>query len=53
MEWAIEVALKTGLPVVATMAIEAKSDRDGVSCAECAVTMAKAGAHVGEGQHQC
>ena len=48
IEWAIEMAAKTGLPVLATMAIGPQGDHNGVSCAECAVRMARAGAHVGK-----
>lgn len=48
MEWAIEEALKTGLPVAATMAICEKGDMAGVPAGECAVRMTKAGAQVGE-----
>lgn len=47
MEWAIEEALKTGLPVAANMAINEKGDHAGVSAGECAVRMAKAGAQIG------
>lgn len=48
MEWAIEEALKTGLPLAATLAINEKGDHAGVPVGECAVRMAKAGAQVGE-----
>lgn len=48
MEWAIEEALKTGLPIATTMAICYKGDMAGVPAGECAVRMAKAGARVGE-----
>lgn len=48
MEWAIEEALKTGLPLATTMAICEKGDMAGVPAGECAVRMAKAGARVGE-----
>lgn len=48
MEWAIEEALKTGLPLAATMAINEKGDLAGISVGDCAVRMAKAGAQVGE-----
>jgi len=44
MEWAIEVALETGLPVGATMCMGPKGDESGVSVGECAIRMAKAGA---------
>lgn len=47
MEWAIEVCLKSGLPVVASMCIGPEGDLHGVPAGECAVRMAKAGAHVG------
>lgn len=47
MEWAIEVCLKSGMPVVASMCIGPQGDLHGVSAGECAVRMAKAGAHVG------
>ncbi|KAK7072807.1 hypothetical protein SK128_028195 [Halocaridina rubra] len=46
IEWAIEVCLKSGLPVVASMCIGPEGDLHGVSAGECAVKMAKAGAHV-------
>lgn len=46
MEWAIEVCLKSGMPVVASMCIGPQGDLHGVSAGECAVRMAKAGAHV-------
>lgn len=48
MEWAIEEALKTGLPVAATLAIDERGDHVGIPVGECAVRMAKAGAQVGE-----
>lgn len=48
IEWAIEEALKTGIVVAATLAIGVKGDMNGVPPGECAVRMAKAGAHVGE-----
>ena len=48
MEWAIEVCLETGLPVAASMCIGPEGDLHGVSSAECAVRMAKAGANVGK-----
>ena len=48
MEWAIETAVTTGLPVVATMCIRREGDHNRISCTECAVRMAKAGAHVGK-----
>jgi betaine-homocysteine S-methyltransferase len=46
MEWAIEVCVATGLPVCANMCIGPEGDMHGVSAGECAVRMAKAGAHV-------
>ena len=48
MEWAIEVALEFGLPVAATMCMGPGGDETGVSAGECAVRMARAGAHVGQ-----
>lgn len=47
MEWAIEVCRATNLPIVASMCIGPEGDLHGVSVKECAVRMAKAGAHVG------
>jgi len=46
MEWAIEVCKETGKAVAASMAIGPEGDLHGVSAGECAVRMAKAGAHV-------
>jgi len=46
MEWAIEECLTTSLPVAASMCIGPEGDMHGVSAAECAVRMARAGAHV-------
>jgi len=46
MEWAIEECRKTPLPVAATMCIGPEGDLHGVSAAECAIRMAKAGAQV-------
>jgi len=46
MEWAIEVCVKSGLPVVASMCIGPEGDMHGVTAGECGVRMAKAGAHV-------
>jgi len=46
MEVAIEVALETGKPVGACMAIGPKGDENYVSVQECAIRMAKAGAHL-------
>ena len=43
MEWAIEVAAGTCLPVAATMCIGPQGDMHGVSAADCAVRMANAG----------
>ena len=48
MEWAIEECLKTSLPVGASMCIGPEGDMHGVSAAECAIRMARAGAHIGE-----
>jgi len=48
MEWAIEVCKETDKPVAATMCIGPEGDLHGVSAAECAVRMARAGADVGE-----
>ena len=48
MEWAIEVCKETNLPIAASMCIGPQGDLHGVSAAECAVRMAKAGAHVGK-----
>merc|ERR1712183_1045640 len=45
-EWAIEECLKSGLPVAATMCIGPAGDLHGNSAAECAIRMARAGAHV-------
>jgi len=46
MEWAIEECRKTKLPVGANMCIGPEGDLHGVSAAECAIRMAKAGAHI-------
>lgn len=46
MEWAIEVCASSGKPIAATMCIGPEGDLNGVSAAECAVRMAKAGADV-------
>lgn len=46
MEWAIEECLKTSLPVGASMCIGPEGDMHGVSAAECAIRMARAGAHI-------
>ena len=48
MEWAIEECLKTSLPVGASMCIGPEGDMHGVSAAECAIRMARAGAHIGQ-----
>ena len=48
MEWAIEECLKTSLPVGASMCIGPEGDMHGVSAAECAIRMARAGAHIGK-----
>ena len=48
MEWAIEVCKETNLPIAASMCIGPEGDLHGVSAAECAVRMAKAGANVGK-----
>jgi len=45
-EWAIEECLKSNLPVAATMCIGPEGDLHGNSAAECAIRMARAGAHV-------
>ena len=47
MEWAIQVCKETNLPVAANMCIGPEGDLHGVSAADCAVRMAKAGADVG------
>ena len=47
MEWAIEECRKTTLPVAASMCIGPEGDMHGVSAAECAVRMARAGADIG------
>ena len=48
MEWAIEVCKETNLPIAASMCIGPEGDLHGVTAAECAVRMAKAGANVGK-----
>ena len=48
MEWAIEVCKEFEKPVAASMCIGPEGDLHGVSAGECAVRMAKAGAHVGK-----
>ena len=47
MEWAIEECKKTKLPVAANMCIGPDGDLHGVSAAECAIKMARAGADIG------
>ena len=47
MEWAIEECAKTSLPVGASMCIGPEGDMHGVSAAECAIRMARAGAKIG------
>ena len=47
MEWAIEECRKTKLPVGANMCIGPDGDLHGVSAAECAIRMARAGADIG------
>jgi betaine-homocysteine S-methyltransferase len=42
--WAIEMCAETGLPVAGTLCIGVDGDHHGVSSADCAVRMAKAGA---------
>lgn len=46
MEWAIEVATSTSLPVAATMCMGPEGDMHGVSAGDCAVRMATAGAQI-------
>jgi len=46
MEWAIEECKKTKLPVAASMCIGPDGDMHGVSTAECAIRMARAGADI-------
>ncbi|XP_067937891.1 betaine--homocysteine S-methyltransferase 1-like [Watersipora subatra] len=46
MEWAIEEACKTGLPVGSTMCIGPEGDLHGVSTGDCAVRMANAGSKI-------
>ena len=48
MEWCIEQAKKSNLPIVATMCIGPEGDKAGVLPQDCAVRMVKAGAHVGK-----
>jgi len=44
VEWAIAVCKESGKPVAATMCIGPEGDLSGVSAAECAIRMARAGA---------
>ena len=53
MEWAIEVCLESGKPVCANMCIGPEGDLHGVTAGECAVRMARAGAHVGQYFRYC
>ena len=46
MEWGIESAKKSGLPVAASMCIGPEGDMHGVTAGECAIRMAKAGADI-------
>ena len=46
IEWAIELALEYGKPVAATMCPDPAGDAGGVPLQECAVRMARAGAHL-------
>jgi len=46
MEWAIEVCKETGKAVAANMCIGPEGDMHGISAAECAIRMARAGADV-------
>ena len=48
IEWAIGVCKETGKTVASTMCIGPMGDIDGISTAECAVRMAKAGSNVGK-----
>lgn len=43
-EWAVEVLNTSGKPIMATLCIGARGDIDGVSAADCAVRLARAGA---------
>ena len=47
LEWAIEQAKKSNLPVAASMCIGEEGDMSDVSLEDCAVRMAEAGASVG------
>ena len=53
MEWAIEECKKTKLPVAASMCIGPDGDMHGVSTAECAIRMARAGADIGNNHDIC
>ena len=53
MEWAIEECKKTNLPVAASMCIGPDGDMHGVSTAECAIRMARAGADIGNNYNIC
>uniref|UniRef100_T2M8L7 Betaine--homocysteine S-methyltransferase 1 n=1 Tax=Hydra vulgaris TaxID=6087 RepID=T2M8L7_HYDVU len=46
MEWAIETCKEAKMPICSTMCIGPEGDMHGISAAECAVRMAKAGADV-------
>ncbi|XP_028416509.1 betaine--homocysteine S-methyltransferase 1-like isoform X1 [Dendronephthya gigantea] len=46
LEWAVEVLKETGKPVLASMCITSKSDKNGVPTDECAVRLVKAGADI-------
>lgn len=48
MEWTIEVAKSSQLPIVASMCIGTMGDFNSVSVEQCAIRMAKAGADVGK-----
>ncbi len=45
-EWATEMGVKTGLPVVTTLCIGPEGDMHGISAGECAVRLAKAGSEI-------
>lgn len=45
-EWAIEVCLNNGFTTAANMCIGPEGDLHGNSCEDCAIRMAKAGAHI-------
>jgi len=46
MEWAVEESKRSGLPVAASMCIGPEGDLHGITAAECAVRMARAGADI-------